>query len=62
MEIDGVHGKVDGIVGIGGVREAVHDVGGTVGILSIFENFAVNSIETISIVNFAENYFESTVH
>jgi hypothetical protein len=73
--VDEVHGKGNGIVRIGGVREAarlpslaysrgsgqVHAVGGIIGISPIFENFAVNWIGTNLIVNFAENSFGPAV-
>jgi hypothetical protein len=58
VEIAGVHGKGNGIVRIGGVYEAVC-VGGWGRHLTPFVNFAVNCIETNSIVTFAENYFDS---
>ena len=58
MQFVGVLGKVDGTVRIGGVCEAVHDVGDESRCLIYVVNFAVNSIGSNSIVNFAENYSE----
>jgi hypothetical protein len=55
--IVGVLGKVDGLVRIEVVYEAVH-VLGRPNRPNYIANFAVNSSGTNSVVNFAENYFE----
>jgi hypothetical protein len=68
--IDGVLGKGDGIVRLGGVLEAVHDERGSIDIGPIARTLPSTASELQpllirrggnSIVPFAENFFECTV-